>query len=116
MDWRQEYEERRKRKEEKEKKKREEREEREYKRKLAKHHRKYKCHVCGKYSEGPYWASGNYIFGVGGGHGGIVWDRPIGLKECSICKKWTCNDCLYFPTNYFGTGPGICKKCANRFR
>jgi hypothetical protein len=121
-DWKQQYEENKRRKEEDERRKREalleeqqqkEREKRqaeeqrlaqEYEERMIRHKQMFKCHICGKSSEGPYkdipsptawyWPSDSEMK--------FVWNQPTGLLKCARCGRWTCFD---------DEADGKCRRC-----
>ena len=94
----------------------------EYKERLRKHQQRFRCHICGKPSQGPrrlvYWYGPGMGYidyeekGNRTGHftEGMVfseedvweldepygdrpdWNRPFGLYKCHKCSRWTCGD------------------------
>lgn len=82
---------------------REERE-REYQDKLEVHRKRFKCHVCGEPSKGPYLQDTSSWDAP---HGPIIehWQTPTGLTKCNMCGKWVCEDCNH---------KGICERCAEK--
>jgi hypothetical protein len=102
-----------KEKEEKRKiqKRRQEQEEREYARKLAAFQGRFKCHVCDKPSTSPGQKVIGHHFEISYGYEerdrkvedyDYDWNKPENLWHCSVCNKWTCDDCMH---------RGICRKC-----
>jgi hypothetical protein len=92
---------------------------REAERHLQQHKRRYKCHICGKPSDGPShilkirnpvsgdYEEVDYPFGL---HQQIEYDdwyKPAGLQRCSICCRWAC-----FEREHIYRG--ICEKCAKK--
>lgn len=54
------------------------------------HLQHYRCHVCGKASDGPQ-AKWGILNGERVLHQ-IRWNKPTGLTRCSTCKRWACAD------------------------
>lgn len=80
---------------------------REDQRDLARHQRRFRCHVCGKPSKGPHVSRSIEWHGDSGGGETWYrnWDTPTGLKKCDRCSKWTCEEHIY---------RGICSRCASK--
>jgi hypothetical protein len=73
--------------------------ERRYVSEVKAHMRRYKCHICCEPSEGPTYveayryqdfsdeiARNRYV------DAHYEWDMPIGLRKCTICGKWCCEE------------------------
>jgi hypothetical protein len=73
---------------------------------LATHQRRFKCHICGRPSDGPAQTK---IISVDQSRGdddyrnvyGDDWDEPINLIRCSVCNNWSCDDDI---------AQGVCKR------
>jgi hypothetical protein len=87
-----------------ESRKRDEERQRAHESKVAEHIARYKCHICGTPSKGPYYDESYTVssHNVGSGenttpdyyhHGkGWMYDRPTSLATCSQCHRWTCDN------------------------
>jgi len=65
----------------------------EYARKLARHQRRFKCHIkgCTKRSGGPTHLDPHEV-----GYGSAVrWDSPRDLEQCLRCHRWTCREHIH---------------------
>lgn len=77
--------------------------ERRKKERLANHQAKFKCCVCGKPSSGPTKKTTHDHDGPGSSY--YDWDDPAGLRKCSVCGRWACNNHWY---------SGYCKNCGEK--
>jgi hypothetical protein len=78
---------------------------RERERQLQAHRRRYKCYICRRPSDGPTRRS------WGGNEGEYDdWYYPAGLRQCSVCNKWACDENRPEPHIY----RGVCQRDAQK--
>lgn len=68
---------------------------------LERHQRRFKCHICGKPSSSPYIFTHSYM-----GNSTETredWDAPGDLESCRRCRRLTCAKHIH---------QGICMNCA----